>query len=369
MKYLLAVLLVPIAMGQILISGVNYNPTGADDGHEWVEIHNDGDAVSLANVTLETGNGVSEDSWTWEWTGGTEVLGKDEYLLIGEEAVVPTPDIVTNLDLQNGPDGVRVRGPAFEDVVGWGEHQFSEYYEGSPAPEDEGPLVRTGADSDDNSVDFAYDAYLPHSQLSKRMQVTVTSDAIEITNVSFPDDLPSEGVQLSPSPGKTRHAAVSFTVRNCNGTNITTVPSSDIQTIAPCRYRAELDIPYSMSPGMYSFDIWANQRVNMTINYEVLSLRAFDLDTPAVEFTHELRGDTDMATDMRPTISNIGNVPLSIRILSTGLLSEEMEYKVTGYAWFSLTEQHELSLDVEESLGLSLRADGSQNGEILVVAQ
>jgi hypothetical protein len=124
------------AFGQAVINEVLYDPEGSDAGLEFVEIMNCGHAgVLLTGWVLETGNGANPDDWTVEWIGGDlAYLGVGEILLIGEAAVSPPPDHVTPLDLQNGPDGVRLTdGERVVDTVGWGEPLFSEYYEGSPA--------------------------------------------------------------------------------------------------------------------------------------------------------------------------------------------------------------------------------------------
>lgn len=146
---------------RLVINEVLYDPEGSDTGLEFVEIMNCGrEGVALSGWTLETGNGANPDDWTVEWIGSDfDYLEAGGILLIGESAVVPDPDYVTTLDLQNGPDGLRLTdGDSVVDVVGWGEPLFSEYYEGAPAED-----VTSGSslsrspdcyDHDDNSFDF-----------------------------------------------------------------------------------------------------------------------------------------------------------------------------------------------------------------------
>jgi hypothetical protein len=149
------------ACAQIVINEVLYDPEGSDTGCEFVEIANCGrEGVSLTGWVLETGNGASPDDWTVEWVGGDlDYLQPGAILLVGESDVVPAPDYVTALDLQNGPDGLRVTdGHAVVDLVGWGEPLFQEYYEGSPAGDaaSGSSLARVPDcfDHDDNSLDF-----------------------------------------------------------------------------------------------------------------------------------------------------------------------------------------------------------------------
>jgi len=157
----LILILPDTAAAHVVINEVLYDPEGADSGLEFVEIMNCGHSgVVLTGWVLETGNGAHPDDWTVEWIGGDlDYLEVGEILFIGEAAVTPAPDYVTPLDLQNGPDGVRLReGDRIVDTVGWGEPLFAEYYEGSPAPDV--PSGRSLArspdcfDHDDNSLDL-----------------------------------------------------------------------------------------------------------------------------------------------------------------------------------------------------------------------
>jgi hypothetical protein len=149
------------ASAEVVINETLYDPEGSDTGLEFVEIMNCGHAgVLLTGWVLETGNGANPDDWTVEWIGGDlDYLGVGEILLVGEAAVVPPPDYTTPLDLQNGPDGVRLRdGERVVDTVGWGEPLFAEYYEGCPAVDvpSGSSLARSPDcfDHDDNSTDL-----------------------------------------------------------------------------------------------------------------------------------------------------------------------------------------------------------------------
>jgi hypothetical protein len=149
------------AHAQLVINEVLYDPVGADTGGEFIEVMNCGHVgVLLTGWVVETGNGAHPGDWTVEWIGGDlDYLDVGEILLIGESDVVPTPDHVTPLDLQNGPDGVRLRdGDRVVDTVGWGEPLFAEYYEGCPAVDvaSGSSLARSPDcfDHDDNAADL-----------------------------------------------------------------------------------------------------------------------------------------------------------------------------------------------------------------------
>jgi hypothetical protein len=144
-----------------MINEVFYDPAGSDGGYEFVELFNGSpDPVCLAGWQLETGNGSYENRWKLEWTGmNADTMAPHSFWVIGEARVLPTPDFVEDLDLQNGPDGCRlVRADGTQDVVGWGDLIYSEYYEGTPSVRSpSGSSIGRdpdGSDSDDNSVDF-----------------------------------------------------------------------------------------------------------------------------------------------------------------------------------------------------------------------
>lgn len=158
---LIALLFSAPASAQVVVNEVLYDPDGPDTGLEFVEIRNCGrDDVLLTGWVLESGNGAGPGDWTVEWIGDDfDVLGPGECMVVGEADVVPPPDYVTSLDLQNGPDGVRLTdGTAVVDVVGWGEPLFPEYCEGDPAVDvpSGSSLARSPDcfDHDDNSFDL-----------------------------------------------------------------------------------------------------------------------------------------------------------------------------------------------------------------------
>jgi len=147
--------------GPLVINEVLYDPGGADAGREFVEIYNAGDAaIDLGAVELETGDGASAGSWRRAWTGpGGVRLEPGSFWSIGEESVVPPPQSVVDLDLQNGPDACRlILDGTVVDLVGWGAHEHAEYYRGTPADDVSGVSlgrVPDGEDSGDNGLDFA----------------------------------------------------------------------------------------------------------------------------------------------------------------------------------------------------------------------
>ncbi len=162
LAFIQALLAFPPAHGAgLVLNEILYDPSGSDDGLEFVELYNPTDApVSLKGMALETGNGARESDWTVALEWGVEYLVlPGTFVLVGESNVNPTPDFVAELDLQNGPDACRLRaGSMIVDLVGWGVHTFREYYEGRPCEDvASGTSIARlpdGVDSQDNSSDF-----------------------------------------------------------------------------------------------------------------------------------------------------------------------------------------------------------------------
>jgi len=170
------------AAAQVVINEVLYDPEGADSGLEFVELLNCGrHGVLLTGWVLETGNGAHPDDWTVEWIGDDlDYIEPGQMLVVGEADVLPPPDYTTPLDLQNGPDGVRLTdGVDPVDVVGWGEPLFQEYYEGQPAADALSGLSLARSpdcfDHGDNSLDFVAGPPTPgaHNALSHDLCLTV----------------------------------------------------------------------------------------------------------------------------------------------------------------------------------------------------
>ena len=147
----------PRAGGEIVLNEILYDPPGADDGQEFVELWNpDSAAAPLEGVVLEAGDGARPGSWTVVWRGpaGSAAAPGSVFLIAGG-ALLGT--------LQNGPDAVRLsRNGAVLDLLGYGDLESAALYEGAPAP-DAGSgqslaRVRDGADTGVNRDDWAVES-------------------------------------------------------------------------------------------------------------------------------------------------------------------------------------------------------------------
>jgi hypothetical protein len=144
-----------------LIAEVLYDAVGDDTGWEFVEFYNPGEhALPLAGARLEAGDGSGPGRWTLRWTGnaGDSVAARGRFV-VGGAKVEPRPQAVVTLDLQNGPDAVRVVWPdGAVEVVGYGAQEFAEYSCGAAAvdviPGQSLARIPDDADSGSNALDF-----------------------------------------------------------------------------------------------------------------------------------------------------------------------------------------------------------------------
>ncbi len=148
-----------LANADLLLNEILYDPLGADEGQEFVELWNpDSTAASLDGVVLEAGDGARPGSWTLVWRGaaGNAAAPGAAFLIAGDALLAA---------LQNGPDAVRiVRNGAVLDLLGYGDLESATLYKGAPAP-DAGSgqslaRLRDGVDTGVNRDDWAVEGEL-----------------------------------------------------------------------------------------------------------------------------------------------------------------------------------------------------------------
>ena len=153
----------------LVINEVCYDPAGADDGAEYVELWNAGpDTLRLAGLALEFANGADDPpAWRAQWRAdGTVVMAPAAPFLVVDRGWSGEPgDAEASLNLQNGPDALRlVADGSVLDLVGWGDLADADLSEGRPAPDVTGEVIARrpdGHDTDDNAADFVAAAATP----------------------------------------------------------------------------------------------------------------------------------------------------------------------------------------------------------------
>lgn len=149
----LCALLTHSARADLLLNEVLYDPAGADEGYEFVELWNpDSTALPLDGLTIEAGDGARSGNWDVIWRGAAGAAASPRSpLLIAGDALLGA--------LQNGPDAVRLsRNGVVLDLLGYGELSTVALFEGSPAP-DAGSgqslaRLHDGADTRNNAADW-----------------------------------------------------------------------------------------------------------------------------------------------------------------------------------------------------------------------
>ena len=153
----------------LVINEILPDPAGSDAGHEFVEFLNTSpEAFDLEGVEFQFANGAEGPVWRTRWRGeaGLAVPPQGRFLLVDRLwADAPPGDAAATLDLQNGPDAVRlVRGGEVLDLLGYGALTDPELSEGDPAALEPGlALARRpdGADTGRNGADFVAAAPTP----------------------------------------------------------------------------------------------------------------------------------------------------------------------------------------------------------------
>ncbi|MFO7654108.1 MAG: lamin tail domain-containing protein [Candidatus Krumholzibacteriia bacterium] len=192
--------LVTCALGQPaavepVLNEILYDPIGPDAGAEFVELYNPGaEPVSLDGVRLEFANGADDEpDWRLQWAGGPgDALPPGGFFLVADVGWTGvTPDAVTNLSLQNGPDALRVvRGGAVLDLVGYGPLANPSFYEGRPAVGAASGLALArrpdGRDTGDNAADLVAAAPTPGERNFPRHALALVSWDCEPPSLAHP---------------------------------------------------------------------------------------------------------------------------------------------------------------------------------------
>ncbi len=144
-----------------VINEVYYDHPGIDQGWEFIELYNNGEAeLSLYGARLEFVDGKT-GSITVVWSCVEDiVMMPGEFILVAGKEHCPKEGFYLSGSLGNGPDCVAlVSGDETVDRVGYGSLEWPDLFETAPAPDvDAGRSLSRkpdGRDTQDNSADFA----------------------------------------------------------------------------------------------------------------------------------------------------------------------------------------------------------------------
>lgn len=354
LKYLFVLLcILPFVSAEhIVINEVFYNPVGTDTGKEFVELYNPTEEIiSLKDYVLESGNGANPNDWTVEWTGSnSDSISPKGYFLVGEVNVSPSPNIVTDLDLQNSPDGVRIRrNQTIVDTVGYGSLQFPEYFESAPAtnvPEGSSLSRTSGIDTDNNSADFKQAEPTPQltQQNSLAIQINVVEPALEISSVQLSDEDPAApGTQVIPVAGGSKRVNLTATIYDSQGfgnsTSVTATVANRQYSLSRVasnatsqKYSGFILLSVTDPAGNYTIELAASsggKTGSRQLSFEYMPITAILVDTSLLNVTAQpntliqVIGDLDMSTRQSSTVKNIGNVDIDVGVKGSALVSSK----------------------------------------------
>ena len=171
-----------------LIAELLYDAVGDDTGYEFVELYNPHDrALPLAGARLEAGDGSGPGRWTLRWTGNAvdSVAARGRFV-VGGAKVQPAPRAVVTLELQNGPDALRLVWPdGTVEVVGYGALEFAEYACDAPAVDVAPGLslarIPDGADLGSNAADFRAATPSPGRANQSQRDLAVLAGSLALT--------------------------------------------------------------------------------------------------------------------------------------------------------------------------------------------
>lgn len=354
----------PICLADnIVISEVLFWANNTDAGGEFVELYNPTEyPVNISGWLIATESSDTDA----EIPEGTLLLPHQYYLIADtgwdenkDDAGWPSADYEETISLFNSDSGVAlVADDVVIDATGWGDPNSIEdnKYEGTPHPiiikgnsierrpglEDE--TGGNGQDTDDNSADFLERS--PEPQNSDSFEIPFVYDPAHVGNftieftvigsgpefllVEVEDDSDAEGVQVLPFPGEEREVEVNATMQY-NGVeglvvqarfmNLTHNLSLDWHNDTLGLFTGSVSLPYHAS-GNRSIIFTAVGRENASYQVwvGVMEVAALLLDSPGTSFEsepgqeHILWGDDDVGTADKPTLKNIGNVPLDMKV-------------------------------------------------------
>jgi hypothetical protein len=157
---LICVACISPAHGQIVINEIYYDHPGKDDGYEFVELINIGPGdICVDALRIEFHNG-SGSGWDLVWQGSPlDTIRSSALFVVGGNNVIPRPDAIMSMSLQNGPDALRLLVDNSQlDLVGYGSLQDADFVEGDGAGEvlPGFSLCRQpdGRDTNNNLLDF-----------------------------------------------------------------------------------------------------------------------------------------------------------------------------------------------------------------------
>ena len=328
---LISVLLIPrIALANVLISQVLYDPIGNQNHGEAIELYNPTNYdIDISNYVIKT-RASDTDAIIPE----NSIIKANSYYLIADNefpeykdnSFWPDPDFENSIRLANENAGVAlIFNDTIIDAVGWGNNlEDEDLYMGEAASYvSKGNSLLRINNTQNNSNDFIeFETWLRSSisykDVNEIMIENVNNEAITndiIKNVTITnDDLYKEGYQFFPNPGGNKIIKINVTINNVNLSSIYANFNDKNYSLNKENnntYTALINVPYFYSAGKHNITIIAEADdliQKKEIEFEYLPIIAI---TSNKNYLNCYENNCTIIDDA-PIIKNIGNIPLSI---------------------------------------------------------
>ncbi|MCB9358457.1 lamin tail domain-containing protein [Candidatus Woesearchaeota archaeon] len=329
------------AYADIYISEVLYNPFITESGGEAVELYNSGDeAMSLSGYTLATASSIADATFP-----DSAIIQPGGYYLIADSNWQEKKDFPTyasadheeSITMKNTDSGVALLDESGNviDAVGWGDKNNIDQILYSIEPSnysDNGYSLKRTSFTGNNNEDFisaepelVNSAGLSRDAATGALDLTIHVEDLSsyIQNISLPFDIDNK---ISIFPGSVKQILLSFqSQENLDDIEVSFNGFSASPERNETHYYYVFSLDFHTSPGNYSFDILAlhdGTEINSSVSVEILPVMAFSLDLSEINCYDKsciIDGDDDIYTTDKPTIRNIGNVPLDFNVYADNL--------------------------------------------------
>jgi len=385
--FLICAIYAPSNFAQIYISEVLYDPLSTESGGEAVELYNSGsEAINLWNYTIKTASSEKDAVFP-----ENAIIAANGYYLITDAnwnekkdfATYPFPDYEEPITMTNTVAGVSLldnKGNLIDSVC-WGElaneeESIQEFCEGLPTNNSEnGYSLQRVSYTNNNYEDFI--SYKPNLINSKNettapnagiisLEVIVEEKLDPIRNISFINES-----YLVLNPGKNLDIPLEFTTDETDidiFLNEQEIPVTLESFEDEYHANTIVRFPYTLLAGNYTLHI-ISPDFEYNYSFEILPMLGFQLDLQNITCHSEtciVEGDSNISTINNPTLQNIGNTNLDLKIFA----ESNSELKLTPSTIslrlddesITLSEEpiiHALSLSPASLLPITLEVDTS----------
>jgi len=354
------------ATATIEIRQVLYDPIGAENGGEAVQLYNNGnDDADISGWII-----ASEASPTDATLPEGSIITADGFFLIADvgwqaardNSSWPDAEYEETLNFYNTNSGIALKNSngAIIDAVGWGDASQinAGLYEGTPASQvAEGNSLLRQQHSGNNAVDFAEttaDFGAGSADGASQLEINLSVEdsaqnstvAIDFVELSPDENANLSGAQVNPVAGARKNVTIRAKVSGSNATvtaqllgNTISLQKKQQINSTTAEYEGAFELNFTLAPLSYAIETNAasqGEQATATVSFDWLALTAFELDSSALKLnvqpgaTTTIAGDADFSTMSKPTIRNIGNTIINIALASPGLNNGDTSTKISS---------------------------------------